>query len=153
MIFSANKVINILKDDIEANFDPGIECRVYNFYGLSSAELERKFVQPGSIIIIYNGCPYDKESTGYSMKGMIQIQFIVVEQTLATAKRKDDFLLDKFRDFIVWQKFDELNSEYPESDMEPFFPEDETLLSTTEAGISQWSFIGYIQFVKRNIGG
>ena len=151
-MFSANKVVNIIKDDINANFHPGINFTTYNFFGMRADEIENKFTQPNCVIIIYNGCSYETE-TSSTMRGLIDIEFVIVEQTIAVSEAEEVFLIDKFRDFITWQVFDELAEEYPTDDFEPFMPTDEALYTTLDSGVSLFTFRGNIRFVKRNIGG
>lgn len=149
-MFSANKVINCIKEDIESNFDE--TCHVENFFGFDVSAYDTKFTQANAIYIIYEGCDYEIE-TGSSMTGSITISFLIIDQVLATASAKEDFLLDRFRDYITWKEFSALATHYPDADFLPFFPSVESLVSTEEGGIAVFVIRGNISFVKRNIGG
>ncbi len=151
-MISVNRIINIMKEDIKAHFDPGHKFRVENFFGFEAREYERKFTQANSIYIVYDGAEYEK-GMSFTMPMVLSFTFVIVFQTVAVSKTKEAYLLDKFRDFIAWHRFSELNIEYVTADVEPFFPDDERLITTVKGGVTLFAITGNIRLIKRNIGG
>jgi hypothetical protein len=151
-MISINKIINIIIEDIKTNFDPGYKFKIENFFGFEAREYERKFTQANSIYVIYDGAEYEK-GMSFTMPMILSFTFVIVFQTVAVSKTKEDYLLDKFREFITWYNFDELNVEYATADVEPFFPEDERLITTVKGGVTLFAITGSISLIKRNIGG
>ena len=151
-MFSANKVINIIIEDLKQNFEAGYRVQFFNFFGMRPEDWTKRFTTANGIIILYEGCDYEIE-TSHTMTGTIRLTFLVADSMVARSDSEQNYLIDKFRDFITWYEFDELKETYPNDDFEPFFPEVESIFATTERGVTIFSITGYINFVKRNIGG
>lgn len=148
--YSAKKVINIIKADLEANFKPGYPVKVENFFGVMESEVAKKFLQSNAIAIQYSGADLEPE-TGRSATADLTINFFVIEQILAT-ENKETYLIDEFRDYIFWKEFEGLKIEYSTLDPQPFFPSREALWDAYEGKII-WLVNGRINMIKRNIGG
>jgi hypothetical protein len=148
--YSAKKVINIIKADLEANFQPGYPVKVKNFFGVMESEVAKKFLQTNAIAIQYSGADLAKLISRSATADMT-INFFVVEQILAT-ENKETYLIDEFRDFIFWKEFEGLKTAYPALDPQPFFPTTEALWDAYEGKII-WLVSGKINMIKRNIGG
>lgn len=148
--YSAKKVINIIKTDLEANFKPGYPVKVENFFGVMESEIAKKFLSSNAIVIQYGGADL-KEKTSRTATADLIINFFVVEQILAT-ENKEMYLIDEFRDFIFWKEFEGLKAAYPALDPQPFFPPRETLWDAYEGKII-FLISGTINMIKRNIGG
>ena len=144
--FAAKKVIEIIVADIKENFDPGIDIKVYNFFGLELEKISEKFFKANSIIVVYEGADYETK-TNISVDHPLLLHFLVVEQLVATAT-KEKYLFDHFRDFIAWREFTGLTEEYAELSPEPFFPDRERLYDRY-SGIMIWLFSGQLNMEKK----
>jgi hypothetical protein len=122
---------------------------VENYFGLSEDDIRTKFRRSGSIIIVYDGRNYKLQASN-SMEIVFRISFFVVEQTIGV-KEKSNFLIDTFLDYITFHNFDLVQTEYPTSDIEPFFPESDVLWAEVGSGISVFRISGYMRMVKNNI--
>jgi hypothetical protein len=148
--YSAKKVINIIKADLEANFKPGYPVKVENFFGVMESQVAQKFLQSNAVVIQYGGADL-KVGTSRTATADLTINFFVVEQILAT-ENKETYLIDEFRDFIFWKEFEGLKTAYPALDPQPFFPSTEALWDAHEGKII-YLMSGKINMIKRNIGG
>lgn len=148
-MFSVNKVLNIIKTDIETNFEPGYAFRVRNLFGIPADEWEKELKEANSIFLVWERRENERE-TNMSMTGTFRVTLIVVEQTFARAAAKEDYLIDKLMAFLTedgfGKEFTGLVSEYATFQFEPFYPENDYPESIDEAGNTIFFIEGYMDY-------
>lgn len=148
-MFSVNKVLNIIKTDIDANFTPGYTFRVRNLFGIPVDEWEKELKEANSIFLVWERRENERESN-MSMEGIFRLTFIIVEQTIARAAAKEDYLIDKLMAFLTedgfGKEFTGLVSEYSTFQFEPFYPESDYPESVDDAGNTIFFIEGYMNY-------
>lgn len=151
-MFSVQKVLNILKKDIEDNFDPGFTFRVKDLFGIPIDEWEKELKEANSIFLVWERRNHERE-TNMSMEGTFRLTFIVVEQTMARDSEKEDYLIDLLMAFLTDDGFGkeftglaDAEDGYPTYQFEPFYPESDYPESVDEAGNTIFFIEGYMDY-------
>jgi len=148
-LHSTNKVFQLIKAEIEANFDPGYTVHVKNMYKVPKEAWDKYFRQANTIMIIFDEETYERESNE-TMAGTLDIVFFVIEQIMAKSATKYDYLSDTFRDYLTEDGFGKrwtvLNTEFPDEKFEPFYPESKALVEIMKGGLVRYEIAGHMDF-------
>lgn len=148
-LHSANKIFELIKTDLVANFSPGYTVHVRNMYGIPSDAWDKYFHQANTILIIYDAEAYERESNE-SMEGTFRIVFFVIEQIMGKAATKYDYLSDKFSDYLMedgfGKKWPTIQTQYPNEKFEPFYPESKELVEILKGGLVRYEISGFMNY-------
>jgi len=149
-LHSTNKIFELIKADIDANFDPGYPVHVKNMFGISKEDWNKFYFQSNTILIFDDNEEYDRESNE-RMSGVMSIVFFVIIQFVGKAKTKYDYLQDKFRDYLTedgyGKKWTSIRTQYPNERFEPFYPASKELVEILKGGLARYEIAGHMDFV------
>lgn len=148
-LHSTAKIFNLIKAEIESNFDPGYPYHVRSMFGIPRDQWEKIFHQANTIMIILDEEPMERE-TNATMDATMKIVFFVIEQIMGKSKTKYNYLSDKFRDYLTedgyGKRWVSLQTEYPDETFEPFYPENKILAEILKGGLVRWEIPGHIDY-------
>ena len=148
-LHSTNKIFELIKADIKANFSPGYTVHVRNMFGIPSDQWENYFRQASTILIIEVEETYERESNE-TMAGTMSVMFFIIQQIMAKSKTKYDYLSDTFRDYLMehgfGRRFTTIQTQYPNEMFQPFYPESRTLVELLKGGLARYELVGHMDF-------
>lgn len=148
-LHSVNKIFELIKADIDANFSPGYTVHVRNMYGTPSDAWEKAIRQANTIFIIFDDESYERE-TNATMEGTFRIVFFVIEQIMGKSATKYNYLSDKFMDYLLedgfGKKWTTVQTQYPNEKFEPFYPESKELVELLKGGLVRYEISGFMNF-------